>query len=130
MKKILLLVVLVFVVFVVFNRERLFVRDPMGSVTRGAHEAGNKEKGAQVFINYNNDVYVENDNTPAYLLVVQHGNHIGTPAQMKCMHWVVCLAGADVVPLVQPLQGAVVETMTNKVVAYRADGEYVVVALR
>jgi len=130
MKKIILLLVLLFIIFVAYNRQRLYLRDPFGGVTRGTQETGNKEKGAQVFINYSNDVLVENDNAPAYLLVVQRDNHIGTPVQLKCIHWLVCLADADPVPLLLPLQGAVVETMTNKLVTYRTRKEFVAIALR
>ena len=126
MKKVLLLLLLIFVVFVALERQRLFIRDPLGSVARN----GVKENGAQVFINYNNDVLLENDNAPAYVTVVQHANHIGTPATLKCLHWVACLADADVATLAQPMVGAVVVSMTNKTVEYSEGGTATVVSLR
>ena len=90
MKKLFVLLFVIFAVFVILNRERLFVRDPLGVVTRD----GVKEDGAQVFINYSNDVLVENDRTPSYVLVIEHGDHAGTPQQIGCMHWMACLTDA------------------------------------
>ena len=52
MKKIIALIALALIVFAVVYRQRLFLRDPLGSVTRD----GVKEDGAQVFINWSNDV--------------------------------------------------------------------------
>jgi hypothetical protein len=124
-KKVLLLLMLIFVVFVVVERQRLFLRDPLGSVARN----GVKEDGAQVFINYNNDVLLENDHPPAYVTVVQHGGHIGTPATLKCLHWVACLADADVVPLIQPLPASV-DSMTNKGITYHDGTQQTKISLR
>jgi hypothetical protein len=125
-KKILLLVVLVLVVFLVMNRERLFVRDPMGSVTRD----GVKDDGAQVYINSKNDVLIENDHAPLYVTVIQHGNHVGTPKSMPCLHWVVCMADAEAWTLVVEDTNAVVESMTGKSVVVRDGKTEMVVSLR
>jgi hypothetical protein len=54
-KKLLLLAIVMFVVFVFLYRQRLFLSDPLASMTRD----GVKESGAQIFINYPNDVLVE-----------------------------------------------------------------------
>ena len=127
MKKIILLLVVVAVVFVVWSRQRLYVRDPLGSVMRD----GVKEAGAQVLINYSNDVLVQNYNAPMYVLLVQHGNRVGTPAEMHCVAYVACLMDADEPAFVMTEEGAKVSTMTGKVVAYRdAKGRNVVVTLR
>ena len=126
MKKILLLLVLVFVVFVAFNRDRLFLRDPLGSVTRN----GMKEDGAQVYINAKNDVLLENDHAPMYVTVIQHGNHVGTPKTMPCLHWVVCMADAEAWTLVAEDTNAVVESMTGKSVVMRDGKRETVVSLR
>ena len=74
MKKwmILTLVIAVIAVFVAYNRNRLFVRDPLGSVTRN----GAKEAGAQVYINFSNDALIENDNPPDV--------HAGGAARRSC----------------------------------------------
>ena len=126
MKKILLLVVLVFVVFVVFNRDRLFVRDPMGSVTRD----GVKEDGAQVYINAKNEVLIENDHAPMYVTVIQQGNHVGTPKSIPGLHWMVYMSDADAWTLVAEDTNAVVESMTGKSVVMRDGKRETVVSLR
>ena len=127
MRKLILLLVVVAVVFVVWNRQRLYVRDPLGSVMRD----GVKEAGAQVLINYSNDVLVQNYNAPMYVLLVQHGNRVGTPAEMHCVAYVACLMDADEPTFISTEEGAKVSEMTGKVVEYRdAKGRDVVVTLR
>ncbi len=127
MKKLIALLALVAIVFAVYNRERLFVRDPLGSVTRD----GVKEQGAQVFINYSNDVLIENDNPPMYVTLVQHGQPVGTPAKLGCIHYVVCMTDADVATLIAPEAGAAVTSMTDKAVEFRdASGRATLVKLR
>jgi hypothetical protein len=127
LRKFIALLALVLIVFVVYNRQRLFVRDPLGSLTRN----GVKEHGAQVFINFSNDVLLENDNPPMYVLLVQRGQPVGTPAQLWCLHYVVCLTNADVAALVAGDQLAPATAMSNKTVEFRgAGGRDVVVTLR
>ena len=127
MKKIIALLILVGVVFVVWNRERVYVRDPLGSVMRD----GVKEKGAQVLINYSNDVLLQNYNAPMYVTLVQQGDRVGTPAEMHCVAYVACLLDADVPAFISTDTGAKVVTMTGKRVEYRdADGRDTVVTLR
>jgi hypothetical protein len=125
-RKLILLLVVVAVVFVVWNRQRLYVRDPLGSVVRD----GVKEQGAQVLINYSNDVLVQNYNAPIYVTLVQHGNRVGTPAEMHCVAYVMCLTDADQPAFVVADEGATVSTMTGKTVEYRdAKGRDTVVTL-
>jgi hypothetical protein len=126
LKKIILVVVLVAVVFVIWNRQRLYVRDPLGSVMRD----GVKEVGAQVLINYSNDVLLQNYNAPMYVQLVQHGGRVGTPAEMHCVAYVMCLMDADQPSFVSTEEGATVGTMTGKTVEYRdAKGRDTVVTL-
>jgi hypothetical protein len=126
-RKFILLLVVLAVVFVVWNRQRLYVRDPLGSVARD----GMKEKGAQVFINYSNDVLLQNYNAPVYVTLVQHGQPVGTPATIHCVAYVVCLLDADVATLLDGTQGADATSMAGKEVEYRdAGGRDTVVTLR
>jgi hypothetical protein len=126
-RKFIALLVVVAVVFVVWNRQRLYVRDPLGSVTRN----GVKEQGAQVFINYSSDVLLENYNAPMYVTLVQHGSRVGTPATLHCVAYVACLLDADVATLLAGYVGGKVESMSTKVVEYRdADRRDAVVTLR
>ena len=124
MKKLLLLLFVVLIVFIVYNKQRIYLRDPLASVTRD----GVKEEGAQVFINYSNDVLLENDRSPMYVTLVQHGNHVGTPLNLKGMHFVVYLTDADVATLAD--SNAVVESMDGKSVVYRDGKQQTVVTLR
>ena len=114
MKKWIALVVAVVVVFAVYNRNRIYVRDPLGSVTRD----GTKESGVQVFINFSNDVLLENDNSPAYILLVQHANHAGSPVQLHCLHWMLCMTDADAATFMQPSPVITIEEMTGKSVRF------------
>lgn len=113
MKKLLLLLIAVAAVFILYNRQRLFLRDPLGSVVRD----GSRESGAQVFINYSSDVLIEND-APLYVEVVEHNNHSGAPLHMQCVHYVACLLDADVPTLAPWPGGIVVQSMTSKFVTF------------
>ena len=127
MKKFILLLVLVAVVFLVWNRQRLYVRDPLGNVARD----GVKESGAQVYINYSNDLLLENYNAPMYVTLVQRGERVGTPATTHCMAYVACLLDADVATLVKGSEGEKAGLMTGKKVEFRdGEGRAVVVELR
>ena len=126
MRKFIVLLVVLAVVFVVWNRQRLYVRDPLGSVVRD----GVKEQGAQVLINYSNDVLLQNYNAPMYVTLIQRGDRVGTPAEMHCVAYVACLMDADQPKFVMIEEGAVVSTMTGKSVEYRdANGRDTVVML-
>jgi hypothetical protein len=120
MKKLIALIVLVLLVLAVIYRQRLYLRDPLGSVTRdGVHE-----DGAQVYVNWSSDVLLEND-SPAgaapgqmTLTLIQHDRPIGLPKQMHCLHWLLCLTDADEATLVAPDPGAHIRSMTSKQVAF------------
>jgi hypothetical protein len=124
-RKFILLLVVVAVVFVVWNRQRLYVRDPLGTVLRD----GVKEQGAQVLINYSNDVLLQNYNAPMYVTLIQHGDRVGTPVTLRCVAYVMCLLDADVPAFLVTDEGAKVTT-SGKVVEYRdANGRDTVVTL-
>jgi hypothetical protein len=110
-----LVVVVVACLWVYRNRERLFVRDPLGSVTRN----GVKERGAQVYINYSNDVLLENDNDPMYLHLLERGQPVSAPTSMKCIHYLVCLMAGYPEPQTFALPGTRLESMSDREVVYR-----------
>ena len=93
MKKLLLLVFVVLLVAIWVNRLRLYVRDPLATV----YENGVKQSGVQVFINYANDVLVEQDAGPgAYRVLVQGWNKMpATPDRLICVRWMACVADAE-----------------------------------
>jgi hypothetical protein len=112
-KKWIALLVLVLIVFVAWRRQRVFVRDPLASAMRD----GAKVDGEQVYINFNNDVLLENDNPPMHVLLVQHGQPIGVPSKLHCLHWAMCLTDADVATTLS--LGGAVESMSGKTVSFR-----------
>jgi hypothetical protein len=88
MKKILLLVVLFTLGFIWVNRQQVFVWDPLATVYKGDV----KQSGAQVFINYSNDVLVEQK---ANRTLVQGWNKVpGTPVVLDCLRWLACMTDA------------------------------------
>jgi len=92
-KTILLLVFVALLAAIFVNRQRVYVRDPLATVYQGDV----KQSGVQVFINYSNDVLLEQDAEPgSYRILVQGWNKMpGTPGVLKCIRWMVCLADAD-----------------------------------
>lgn len=113
MKKLIALLFIVLVVFVVVERKRVFVRDPLASVTRN----GEKISGEQVYINFYNDVLLENDNPPMLVMLVEKGQPVGVPTKLRCIHWLACFTDADTASTL-PL-GATVQSMDGKTVRLR-----------
>jgi hypothetical protein len=130
-RKFLVLLTVVAVVFLVWNRQRLYVRDPLGSVMRD----GAKEKGVQVYINFSNDVLLQNYNAPMYVELVQQdaregGARIGTPQTLHCIAYVACLLDADTATLLKTGRNGSVVSMSGKRVEFReGNGRSVVVTL-
>lgn len=136
MKKLLLLLLIVVAVFVAVYRQRLFLWDPVASVTRD----GAKDAGARVRINYTNDVLLEDhdgDRTRMYL-VQNWSKAVIAPARLQCLGTMLCLTEADQAPgdpvvagsrgRREPFAGV---TMTNKRVEFvDEDGALVQVLLR
>ena len=93
MKTILLLVFVVLLALIFVNRQRVYVRDPLATV----YKSEVRQSGVQVFINYSDDVLLEQDAGPgSYRILVQGWNRMpGTPAVLKCIRWMACLADAD-----------------------------------
>ena len=93
MKTFLLLVFVAFMAFVLINRERVFVRDPLATVYLNS----TKQSGFQVYINYSNDVLIERDAQPTgFGVLVQRWNLTpATPAGLQCIHWMACMTDAD-----------------------------------
>jgi hypothetical protein len=91
--KFLLLVFALLLAFVLVNRQRVYVRDPIAKVTVN----GSAEPAYQVYINYSNDVLLERDDQQTgYGILVQNWNRTpGTPATLKCIHWMACMTDAE-----------------------------------
>jgi hypothetical protein len=113
-RRLLILMTTFLVVLSVIYRQRLFVRDPLGNVERN----GMRQAGAHVFINYANDVMVE-DGSRSYL--VQAWNEMpGTPMHLACLQGLACLTDADQAATT-PLGGSMYEPkvmMTSKEITF------------
>jgi hypothetical protein len=137
LRKLLVVLTVLLVEFVVLNRQRLFLRDPLAAVRRD----GVKVDGVAVLINASNDVLLEDRSTgPLRVLLVQHWNQLAaTPtAPMRCVGALACLTDADQATAVAipagsrgrraPFEGV---TMTDRRVEFvDGDGALVQVMLR
>lgn len=127
MRKI-LLVVLLLAMFVAVFRQRIFLRDPLGKVERG----GVAQSGARVYINYSNDVLVEDAATHGFLLVQGWNRTPGVPQQLKCVSGMACWTDADHAAVL-PLGGvkATPAVMSAREIAFvDSNGDSVRVELR
>ena len=137
MRKLLLLLLVALVVFVVVYRQRIFLWDPIASVTRD----GVKQGDVRVMINYSNDVLLQDGSMPERrLYLVQNWNKVAEvpTIPLKCIYGVACMTDADQASATRldigsrgrraPFEGV---TMTNKRVEFvDEDGALVTVVLR
>ena len=132
MKKLLLLAFLILFGFIVFNRQRIFIRDPLATV----YVNGVQQSGFQTYINYSNDVLLERDTQAGgYGVLVQNWNHTpGAPSTLQCLHWMACMTDADhatTVPLEHTRPYEPKTEMTSREVSFVAgDGSAMRVTLR
>ena len=129
MKRILIVGILLLVVFVALFRQRIFVRDPLGKVERNAVA----QDGTRLYINYSNDVLVEDAARHQFVLVQGWNALPGVPQRLFCLTGMVCWTDADKAA-VFPVEGAGGRTaavMNAKEVAFvDGSGAKVRVALR
>ena len=116
MKTVFLLLTLILIGYVVIHRERMYLRDPIATVYRD----GAKVDGAEVFINYSNDVLVQvGHHMQMEEYLVQNWNGLpGVPLELKCVQSLGCLATADHAPM-EPIHGATKAEMTNREISFR-----------
>ena len=100
MKKILIVGVLLLAIFVVVFRQRIFLRDPLGKVERN----GTAQDGARLYINYSNDVLVEDSTSHEFVLVQGWSTLPGVPQHLFCFTGLMCWTDADRAT-VFPLEG-------------------------
>jgi hypothetical protein len=136
-KKLLLLLAIGLLVFAAIDRQRIYVWDPIATVTRD----GVKQGSVRVMINYSNDVLMDDNSTEKRrLYLVQHWNKTAefSTGALKCVEYLACMADGDqasgekIVPgswgRREAFEGV---TMTNKRVEFVDEtGALVVVALR
>ena len=137
MRKWIVLLTLVLVIFIAINRQRLFLRDPLATVTRD----GAKVSGVDVMINYSNDVLLQDGSAGKHrLYLVQNWNkQAGFPTlPLTCVQGLACMTDADRATATAiapgnrgrrtPVEG--VSMTSRKVEFVDEDGALVQVALR
>ncbi len=99
-KTILILAFVIIMGFIIVNRQRVYVRDPLATVYRN----GATQSGVQVYMNYSDDVLIEKDGDTPYRILVQDWDEVpGTPLKLTCIRWMACLTSDDRAPTL-PLQ--------------------------
>jgi hypothetical protein len=137
MKKLLAALTLVLILFVVIERQRIFLRDPLAKVTRD----GVKVTGIVVMINYSNDVLLEDGSAGKHrIYLVQNWNKRAEipNAALTCLQGMACMTDADEASATAILPGSrgrrgplTGVTMTNRSVEFvDEDGSLVQVVLR
>jgi len=101
LRKILIVGSLLLVVFVAVFRQRIFVRDPLGKVERN----GVVQDGARLYINYSNDVLLEDAAQHQFVLVQGWSALPGVPQHLFCLTGLMCWTDAAKAA-VFPLEGA------------------------
>jgi hypothetical protein len=91
LRKILVVGTLLLVIFVAVFRQRIFLRDPLGKVERN----GVAVDGARLFINFSNDVLVEEPGTERRYLVQGWSGVPGVPQILGCVQGLACWTDAD-----------------------------------
>jgi len=114
---------LLIVVLLIVYRQRIYVRDPLARVERN----GVTQTQYRIYLNYSNDILVENlDKDQRYLVQARVGAPAvpGIPLRLQCLRAMACLTDSDLAPTL-PLGGKDYEPgveMTNKQVTFE-DGE-------
>jgi hypothetical protein len=91
LKRILIVGILLLAIFVAVFRQRIFVRDPLGKVER----SGVAQDGVRVYINYSNDVLVEDASQHQFVLVQGWSGLPGVPQHLFCFSGLMCWTDAD-----------------------------------
>ncbi len=90
-----MLLFLLLIGFILLNRQRIYLRDPLARVVR----EGQPVSGIKVLINYSNDVLLDDASVPGQrrTYLVQHWNQrLEIPtAPLKCLYGLACLLDAD-----------------------------------
>lgn len=91
MRKLILLSVVVLIALAIIYHNRIYLRDPLGKVERN----GVAVADARVFINYSNDILVQED-SGRRMFVVQNYNRLpGSPARLNCIQGMLCITPSD-----------------------------------
>ncbi|HEY0263469.1 MAG TPA: hypothetical protein VGC07_02995 [Granulicella sp.] len=110
------------------NRNRIYVRDPLGKVYR----RGVRQQDNAVLINFSNDVLVMTGPQHVQeLLIDSVGRVPGTPQPMSCLRALVCLSEDAQAPMLGWKGGVTRARMSSREVTFNDDdGTPVRIALR
>jgi hypothetical protein len=100
LKKILIVGALLLGTVAAVFRQRIFLRDPLGKVQRN----GAAQNEARLYINYSNDVLVEDSTSHEFVLVQGWSRLPGVPQHLFCFTGLMCWTDADRAT-VFPLEG-------------------------
>src|SRR5580692_6907138 len=116
LRKILVVGALLLLVFVAVFRQRIFVRDPLGKVEKN----GVAQDAARIYINYSNDVLVEDSSRHQFVLVQGWSALPGVPQRLVCLTGLVCWTDADQAAVfpVEGVGGRTPAVMSAKVVTF------------
>ena len=129
MRRVLVLGVVLIAIFVAVFRQRIFLRDPLGKVERN----GTAQDAARVYINYTNDVLVQDAATHGFVLVQGWNKAPGVPQHLSCLNALACLTDADqaaTLPLGGSARRAPAEMSARQVTFTDSTGDGVRVVLR
>jgi hypothetical protein len=101
LRKILVIGTLLLIIVIAVYRQRIFLRDPLGKVERN----GVAQQGMRLYINYSNDVLVEDTAGGHRYLVEAWSGVPGIPEHLFCLTGLMCWTDADQAT-VFPLDGA------------------------
>ena len=129
MKSFLIAATVLLVLFIAAFRQRIFLRDPLGKVERN----GIQQDGTRVFINYSNDVLVEDMTRNNRYLIEAWSRIPGVPKHLSCLTGLACWTEANQAE-VFPLGNTPAQTkamMDSKQIAFQDEtGAGIVVQLR
>lgn len=94
MKKLLLLLGVALMVFVVTYRQRIYVWDPLATVSRD----GVKQGSVRVMINYSNDIMMDDDSTNIRRIYLVQGWDMAPKffiGPLRCIEYLACMTDAD-----------------------------------
>lgn len=127
MKRFLLLLSVLLIVFVAVYRQRLFLRDPLAKVYRD----GVRQQDVRVYINYSNDILVEGSPGIRFYMVQNWNRQPGVPQSLTCLHAMVCWSDHDHATLLSLAGSPATATMSDREITFRqGDGSTVRVTLR
>lgn len=91
MRRFILLLTVALIVLAILYHQRLFLRDPLGKVERN----GIAVADARVFINYSNDILVQEEGGRRMFVVQNYNRLPGAPAGLTCFQGLLCLTPSD-----------------------------------